>query len=150
MYSPLLWSNCIQKRVKLPGNRLQVVVQLLNCIQLFVTPWTAAGQASLSLTISWSLLKLMSIESVMLGNHLILCCPLLLCPQSFPASGTFDQCWAAENPCITFDSSKSFTDSLLLIGSLTDNIHSWLTSILYVILNIFWILTIEKMLSRKS
>ena len=51
-----------------------VVVQSLSYVQLSVTPWTAACQASLSLTFSWSLLKLMSIESVMPSNHLILCC----------------------------------------------------------------------------
>jgi len=62
-----------------------VAVQLLSCIQLFVTPWTAAHQASLSFTISWSLLKLMSIELVMASNHLILCCPLLLLPSIFPS-----------------------------------------------------------------
>ena len=53
-------------------------VQSLSRVQLFVTPWTAARQASLSITNSWSLLKLMFIESVMPFNHLILCCPLLL------------------------------------------------------------------------
>ena len=55
----------------------------------FATPWTAAHQASLSITNSRNVLKLMSIESVMLSNYLILCCPLLLCFQSFPASGSF-------------------------------------------------------------
>ena len=59
-------------------------VQLLSHVRLFVTPWTAAHQASLSISNSWSLLKLMSIESVMLSNHLILCCPLLLLPSIFP------------------------------------------------------------------
>ena len=54
-----------------------------------MTSWTAAHQASLSFTISQSLPKLMSIELVMPSNHLILCCPLLSCPQSFPASGCF-------------------------------------------------------------
>ena len=54
-----------------------------------MTPWTAARQATLSITNSQSLLKLMSIESVMPSNHLILCHPLLLLPQSFPASGSF-------------------------------------------------------------
>ena len=68
-----------------------VVIQLLSCVGLFVTLWTAAHQASLSFTISWSLLKLMSIELVMLSNHLILCCPLLL--QSFSASGSFSMSW---------------------------------------------------------
>ena len=54
----------------------------------FVTPWTAACQASLSITNFWSLLKLMSIESVMPSNHLILCCPLLL-PSIFPSIRVF-------------------------------------------------------------
>ena len=68
-----------------------VVVQLLSCVQLFGTPWTAAHQAFLSLTISQSLLKLMSIESVMPSNHLILCRPLLLLPSIFPVSGSFPE-----------------------------------------------------------
>jgi len=63
-------------------------VQLLNHVQLFVTPWTAALQASLSITNSWGLLKLMSIESVMPSNHLILCRPLLL-PSIFPSIKVF-------------------------------------------------------------
>ena len=60
-------------------------VQKLSHVQLFVTPWTAARQASLSITNSWSLLKLMTIESVMPFNHLILCRPLLLLPSIFPS-----------------------------------------------------------------
>ena len=60
-------------------------VQLLSCVQLFVTPWTAVCQASLSITISRSSLRLMSIESVMPSSHLILCHPLLLLP-SIPRS----------------------------------------------------------------
>ena len=64
---------------------LVVVVQLLSHVRLFVTPWTVACQASLSFTISWSLLKLMSIKSVMPSNHLILCPPLLLLPSIFPS-----------------------------------------------------------------
>ena len=66
-----------------------LVVQSLSHVWLFVTPWTEAHQASLSFTISWSLLKLMSIELVMPSNHLILCRPLLFLPQSFPSSGSF-------------------------------------------------------------
>ena len=58
-------------------------VQLLNCVQLFVTLWTAARQASLSISNSQSLTKLMSIESVIPSNCLILCCPLLLLPSIF-------------------------------------------------------------------
>ena len=59
--------------------------QRLSHVWLFVTPWAAASQASLSITNSWSLLKLMSIESVMPSNHLILCHPLLLLPSIFPS-----------------------------------------------------------------
>ena len=59
-------------------------VQLLSRVWLFVTPWTAANQASLSITYSWSLLKLMFIESVMPSNHLILCRPWLLLLSIFP------------------------------------------------------------------
>ena len=66
-----------------------VVVQLLSHVQLFVALWTAACQASLSSTISWSLLKLMSIESVMPSNHLVLCGPLLLLPSIFPRIRAF-------------------------------------------------------------
>ena len=62
---------------------------MLSHVQLFATPWTAAHQASLSFTISWSLLKLMSIESVMTSNHLTLCCPLLLPPSIFPSIRVF-------------------------------------------------------------
>ena len=61
-------------------------VQSLSCVH-FVTPWIAAHQASLCFTISQSLLKLMSIVSMMPSNHLILCRPLFSCPQSFPESG---------------------------------------------------------------
>ena len=64
-------------------------VQLLSRVWLFVTPWTAAHQASLSITNSWSLLKLMSIASVMPSNHLILCHPLLLQPSIFPSFRIF-------------------------------------------------------------
>ena len=64
-------------------------VQSLSRVWLFVTPWTAAHQASLSITTSQSLLKLMSIESVMPSNHLILCCPLLPLPSIFPSIRVF-------------------------------------------------------------
>ena len=64
-------------------------VQSLSHVRLFATPRTAACQASLSITNSWSLPKLMSIESVMPSNHLILCCPLLLLPTIFPSISVF-------------------------------------------------------------
>ena len=66
-----------------------LVVQSLSCVQLFATSWTTAHQASLSFTISWSLLKLVSIELVMPSNHLFLCCPLLLLPSIFPSIRVF-------------------------------------------------------------
>ena len=61
------------------------IVQLLSCVQLFATPWTAERKASLSVTNSWSLLKLMSIELVMPSNHLILCRPFLFPPSIIPS-----------------------------------------------------------------
>ena len=66
-----------------------VVVQSSSCVQLFATSWTEARQASLSFTISQSLLKLMSTESMMPSNHLILCCPLLLLPSIYPSIRVF-------------------------------------------------------------
>ena len=70
-----------------------VVVQSLSHVWLFGTPWTAALQASLSFTVSWSLLKLMFTESVMPSDHLILSHPFSSCLQSFPASGFFLVSW---------------------------------------------------------
>ena len=67
----------------------KVIVQLLSLIQLFVIPWTATCQIALSFTISWSLLKFMSIELMMLSNHLILCRPLLLLLSIFPSVSVF-------------------------------------------------------------
>ena len=66
-------------------------VQLLSCVQFFATPWTAACQASLSFTNSWSSPRPMSIESVMPSNNLILCCPLLLLPSIFPSIRVFSK-----------------------------------------------------------
>ena len=64
-------------------------VQSLSHVRIFATPWTAALQASLSISNCWSLLKLMSIELVMPSNHLIFCCPFPSCPHAFPGSGSF-------------------------------------------------------------
>ena len=66
-----------------------VAPQSLSWVQIFVIPWTAAGQASLSFTTSWNLFKLMSIESTIPSNHLILCPPLLLLPVIFPSIRVF-------------------------------------------------------------
>ena len=65
------------------------LAQSLSHVQLFVTPWTAACQASLSITNSWSLPKLISIDSVMPSSHLILCCPLLFLPPISPSISVF-------------------------------------------------------------
>ena len=64
---------------------------VISCVRLFATPWTAARQASLSFPVSWSLVKLMSIESVMSSNHLILCCPLLLLPSVISSIRVFSK-----------------------------------------------------------
>ena len=90
-FSQLLSSvylNCQQRTSPERGHHF-VALQLLSRVQLFVTPWTAICQASLSFSISWSLLKLMSIESVMPSNHLNLCHPLLLLPSVFPSIRVF-------------------------------------------------------------
>ena len=84
-------------------------VQLLSRVQLFVTPWSAACQASLSITNSWSLLKLMYIESVMPSNHLILCRPLLLLPSIFPSIRVFSK---ESVLCIRWPKYWSFSSSI--------------------------------------
>ena len=83
-------------------------VQSLSRVQLFVTPWTAARQASLSITNSQSLLKLMSIKLVMPSNYLILCCPLLL-PSVFPSIRVFSN---ESVLCITWPKYWSFSFSI--------------------------------------
>ena len=91
----------------LPG--CVVAVQLLGCVWLFVTPWTAARQSSLSFTNFQSLFKLMSIESVMPSNHLILCHPLLLLPSIFPSTGVFSN---ESVLCIRWPKYWSFNSSI--------------------------------------
>ena len=93
----------------LSSQRIVVVVQSLSCVQLFATPWTAAHQASLSFTISQSLLKLMSIESVMPSNHLVLCHPLLLLLSIFPSIIVFSNKLAL---CIRWPKYWSFNFSI--------------------------------------
>ena len=80
----------LAEEISLP-KRADVIVQLPSHVRLFATLWTAALQASLSFTISWILLKLMSIESVMPSNHLILCRPLLLLPSIFTSIRTISK-----------------------------------------------------------
>ena len=89
----ILGSLCLYLKCVVPLAHLPVFssVQSLSLVQLFATPWTAAPQASLSITNSQSLLKLMSIESVMPSSHLILCCPLLLLPPIPPSITVFSK-----------------------------------------------------------
>ena len=96
-----------------------IVVQSLSCVRLFAAPQTVALQASLSSTISWSLLRFMSIESVMPSNHLMLCRPLSSGLQSFPASGSFPVSWLFVSGCQSIGPSDSA--SILLM-----NIQGWL------------------------
>ena len=89
-----------------------ILVQSLSFIWIFVIPWTAAHQASLSVTNSWSLLKLMSIKLVMPSNHLILCRPLLLPPSIFPSIRVFSNesvlcIWWPEHWSFSFSISPS-------------------------------------------
>ena len=95
------------------------LIQSLNRVQLFSTPWTAAHQASLSSTISWSLLKFMSIELVTLSNHLILCCPILLSPSIFPSIRGFSNELALH---IRWPKYWSFSFSISLLPM---NIQGW-------------------------
>ena len=93
----------------MPGAFQFSSVQSLSRVQLFATPWTAACQASLSITNSRSLLKLMSIESVMPSNHFILCRPLLLLPSIFPSIRVFSNESAL---CIRWPKYWSFSFSI--------------------------------------
>ena len=89
LWPPLTWRNTHSGIIPKCKFSLFSSVQSLSCVQLFATPWTAAHRASLSIINSWSSLKLVSIESVMPSNHLILCRPLLLPPSVFPSIRVF-------------------------------------------------------------
>jgi len=85
----VIYKQRITSSLKMGFVVIVVVVQWLSHVRLFVTLWTAAEQASLTFTISWSLLKLISIELMMPSNHLILCHPLLLLSSIFPSVRVF-------------------------------------------------------------
>ena len=110
-------------------------VQSLSCVQLFVTPWIAAHQASLSITISRSSLKLTSIESVMPSSHLILCCPLLLLPPTPPSIRVFS-IWVITSTGCTFierlenqaqrmDESPGELALGKTLGTVSSDLHYW-------------------------
>ena len=111
-------------------------IQSLSHVQLFATLWTVACQASLSITNSWSLFKLKSIESVMPFNHLILCHPFSSCLQSFPASGSFPN----ESVFASGGQSIGVSDSA---SDLPMNIQDW-----YILVWTGWISLQSKGLSR--
>ena len=96
-----LWS------VKILFFAVVLVVQSLSPVWLFATPWTAAHQPSLSFTIFQSLFKLMSTESVMPSKHLIICCPFLLLPSSFPNITVFSQLFTSGRQSIGSSASAS-------------------------------------------
>ena len=119
----------------------QVVVLLFSRVWLFVTPWTAAHQASLSFTISWTLLKFMSIESIMPSNHLIFCCPFLLLPSIFPSIRVFSsksilrirrpKYWSFSNTvirCLKRVRGRRCDEEGNMLGSVKDvkMLHCWL------------------------
>ena len=118
-WSEWAWTRFIIKYLLFTNLRYCIILELHFCrfssdqslshVRLFVTPWTAAHQASLSNTISRSLLKLMFFESVMPYNHLILCCPLLLPPSIFPSIRVFQmsQFFASGGQSIGVSSSAS-------------------------------------------
>ena len=101
-------------------------VQLFSCVRLFVTPWTTARQASLSISNSQSLLKLMSIESVVPSNHLILCRPLFLPPSTFPSIRVFSNESAL---CIRWPKCWSFSFN---IGPRCPSTDEWIKKICYM------------------
>ena len=102
-------------------------VQSLSQVQLFETAWTAARQASLSITNCWNLLKLMSIELVMPFNHLILCCPLLLLPSIFPSIRVFSNESVLH---IRWPKYWSFIFSTVLPMNIQDWFHLWWTGLI--------------------
>ena len=120
-----------------------IVSVQLSHVQLFATPWTAARQASLSITNSWSLLKLMVIESVRPSNHLFLCHPLLLPPSIFPSIRVFSNESAL---CIRWQKYWSFTFNLS-----PSNEHSGLISFRMDWLNLFAVQgTLKSLLQHHS
>ena len=110
MSQQYIWDLSLKaKAIRERGKGVFSSVQLLSRVRLFATPWTAARQASLSVTNSQSLLKLLSIESVVLSNHLILSCPRFLPPSIFPSIRVFSN---ESVPCIRWPKYWSFSFSI--------------------------------------
>ena len=107
---------------------LLFVVQFLSHVWLFATPWTSACQASLSFTVSQSLFKCMSIESVMLSNYLILCHPLHLLPSIFPSIGSFPMSQLFESCGQSIGASASASVLPMIIQGLFPLRRAWKTT----------------------
>ena len=120
-------------------------VQLLSRVQLFVTPWTVARQASLSITNSRSLLKLRSIMSVMPSNHLILCHPLLLLPSIFPSVRVFSN---ESVLCIRWPKYWSFSFSISpsneYSGLISFRVDCWISLLYKGLSRVFSNTTVQK------
>ena len=117
-------------------------VQLLSCIRLFATPWTAARQACLSITNSQSLLKLMSIELVMPSSHLILCHPLLLPPSIFPSIRVFSNELVL---CVRWPKYWSFSFSISPSNEYSGLISlSWISLLSKGLSRVFFNTTVQK------
>ena len=120
-------------------------VQSLSPVQLFATPWTAARQASLSITNSWSLFKFMSIESVMPSNHLILCHPLLLLPSIIPSIKVFSN---ESVICIRWPKYWSFSFSISpsneYSGQISFRMDGWISLLSKGLWRVFSNTTVQK------
>ena len=113
---------------------LGIVVQSLSCVWLFVTLWTAASKDSLSFTISQSLLKFMSTESVMSSNHLSSVSPFSFCLQSFPASGSFP----VSQPIVSGDQSTGASASALVLPMNISWLFSFRTGLISLLSKGLW------------
>ena len=119
----------LKKKTKNLSKEVHVVVLLHSHAPLFETPWIAACQASLSFTISWSLLKLMSTELVMSSSHLTLCHPLLCLTAIFPSIRVFSNEWAL---CIRWPKYWNFNFSISTSNEYSGLIYLGLTGLIFL------------------
>ena len=114
---------CHERKYIILSSSLLVVIQSLSLVRLVSNPWTAALQASLSFTISQSLLKFISIELVMPSNHLVLCHPFLLLPSIFPSFKVFSNELAL---CIRWLKEYNFNFSIIPFNKYSGFIYFWI------------------------
>ena len=149
IFSAVLFYNAVsqylsQLTVKWNTHHKNVVVQSLSQVWLSVTPWTAACQASPSFTISWSLLKLISIQSAMPSNHLILCCPLLLQPSIFHSSRVFSRVALCIRRPKYWASASAWSPSNEYSGLISFKIDGLISLLSKGLSGVFFITTIQK------